>query len=170
MKLHGKSFNRASERFVGAICAIWLDIADESWREARVGARLFVAPPQSHALPGALAEIVCFHSKFLAGKVSGARLNDASSNSKSTLGVNVFFNELYFEDTLSETLIEKRIVVAQEIVRHDELQGEPHEAQIEAPGRHVFDRKQPFTQHDQRTSVQNAYVYNNASSDAATNW
>jgi len=48
LKLRGKSFNRAPERFVGAICAMGVDFADESWREARVG-RVFVAPPHSDA-------------------------------------------------------------------------------------------------------------------------
>ena len=76
------SFNRAPEGFVGVICAMRADSFDEFWREARVGAGIYSATALRRALPVVLAEIVCFHGRIRAGKVSGARLNDAGRNFK----------------------------------------------------------------------------------------
>ncbi len=59
-----------------------VDFADESWREARVGAGVCSATALRRALPADLAEIVRFCSRILAGKVSGARLNDTQRNFK----------------------------------------------------------------------------------------
>ncbi len=53
------------------------DFADEFWREAREGAGVCSATALRRALPADLAEIVRCCSRILAGKVSGARLNDS---------------------------------------------------------------------------------------------
>ncbi len=58
------------------------DFADEFWREAREGAGVCNATELRRALPADLAEIVHFCSRILAGKVSGARLNDTQRNFK----------------------------------------------------------------------------------------
>ncbi len=61
---------------------MWVDFADESWREAREGAGVCSATALRRALPADLAEKVRYCSRILAGKVSGARLNDTQRNFK----------------------------------------------------------------------------------------
>ncbi len=61
---------------------MWVDFADESWREAREGAGVCSATALRRALPADLAEIVRFSRRIHVGKVSGARLHDTQRNFK----------------------------------------------------------------------------------------